>query len=157
MDSKAPSNLLEFNPGDFVIKEKTPGDALYIIKTGQLEVYKLDPSGGKIPLGIIGSGQYVGESAVLHETNHTSNVVALTKVTAIRLSKKSIDQQLKQVPNWLLALTKGLITRLRHANDLMRKNGLVDESLAAAIKAAEKNSGIGGNTPGGSDSGDKAA
>lgn len=142
MESKAPTNLVEFEAGEFMIKEKGAGDALFIVKSGQLEVFKTDSNGGKIPLGIIGSGQYVGESAVLHGTAHTSNVVALTKVTAVRLSKKSIDQQLKQVPSWLLALTKGLITRLRHANDLMRKNGLVDESLSAAIKAAEKNAGL---------------
>lgn len=147
MDSKAPSNVVEFEPGDFIIKEKTAGDALFIIKSGQLEVFKTDSNGGKIPLGIIGSGQYVGESAVLHDTNHTSNVVALTKVTAVKLSKKSIDQQLKQVPTWLVALTKGLITRLRHANDILRKNGLVDEGLAAAIKAAEANSGKKGEKP----------
>lgn len=143
MDSKSPSNLVEFKPGDFMIKEKGAGDALYIIKSGQLEVYKTDNQGNKIPLAIIGSGQYVGESAVLHGTSHTSNVIALTNVTAVKLSKSTIDQQLKQVPTWLVALTKGLITRLRHANDLMRKNGMIDESLAAAIKAAEKNAGIG--------------
>jgi CRP-like cAMP-binding protein len=153
MESKAPSNIVEFNPGEFVIKEKTPGDAIFIIKTGQLEVFKTDGNGGRIPLGIIGAGQYVGESAVLHDTEHTSNVIALTKVTAIRLSKKSVDQQLKQVPSWLVALTKGLITRLRHANDILRKNNLVDEGLAAAIKAAEQSGGL--ENP--DDSGEKAA
>ncbi len=137
MSEKAPSNVLQFNPGDFLVKEKTAGDALYIIKTGQLEVYKTDSSGAKIPLGIIGSGQYVGESAVLNDSMHTSNVIALTKVTAVKLSKKSIDLQLKQVPNWLVALTKGLITRLRAANETLRKNGWVDEGLADAIKAVE--------------------
>ncbi len=151
MEAKSPTNLVELEPGEYMIREKTPGEALFIVKSGQLEVYKTDSSGNKIPLGIIGSGQYVGESAVLHETTHTSNVVALTKVLAIRLSKKSIDMQLKTVPSWLIALTKGLITRLRHNNEILRKNGIVDEGLASAVKAVEQKAGTG------DDSGNKAA
>lgn len=137
MDSSNQSNIVTIAPGEFLIREKTPAEALYIIKEGQLEVYKTGANGEKIPIAMISSGQYVGETAVLLGTQNMSNVIALSPVKAVKLSKQSIDTQLKTVPAWLLALTKGLIERLHNANDLLRRNGWVDETLANRLKAVE--------------------
>ncbi len=137
MDSSNQSNAITLQPGEFMIREKTGCDALYIVKEGQLEVFRTTPTGEKIPLGLVSSGQYVGETALLTGRSHSSNVVALTPVKAIRLTKASIEAQLEKVPTWLVALTKGLIERLNAQNDIMRKNGWVDESLSNRLKAVE--------------------
>lgn len=121
-----------------MIREKTQCDALYIIKEGQLEVYRTTASGEKIIIGMISSGQYVGETALILGRPHTSNVVALTPVKAVRLSKSAIALQLEKVPSWLLALTKGAIERLQAANEIMRRNGWSDEGLAGRVKAVEE-------------------
>ena len=107
MDSSNQSNTITLQPGEFMIREKTVCDALYIVKEGQLEVFRTTPNGEKIPLGLISSGQYVGETALLSGRTHSSNVVALTPVKAIRLTKTAIEAQLEKVPGWLVALTKG--------------------------------------------------
>lgn len=137
MDSSNQTNLVTFQPGDFLIREKANCDALYIVKEGQLEVFRTTPNGEKIPLGMISSGQYVGETALLLGRPHSSNVVALTPVKAVKLSKTSIEAQLEKVPTWLIALTKGLIERLNTSNEIMRKNGWIDEGLAGRLKAVE--------------------
>lgn len=132
--------VVKFKPGDHLVREMQPGTHLYIIKEGQLEVYKKGKDGEKISVALIGSGEYVGETAVLINDNYSSNVVALTKVTALQLEKKYVEAQLKQVPTWLTALTIGLIDRLRRANEVLKNNGLVDENLSSRIKAIEDNS-----------------
>lgn len=132
-------SLVKFKPGDHLVREMQPGTHLYIIKEGQLEVYKTKKGGEKIPVALIGSGEYVGETAVLLGDNYSSNVVALTKVEAIQLDKKYIDNQLKQVPSWLTALTIGLIDRLRRVNEVLKKHDLVDEALESRLKAIEEN------------------
>lgn len=128
---------VSFAPGEFLIREKTNSDALYIVKEGQLEVYKTGANGEKITIGLISSGQFVGETAMLLGRQNGSNVVALTPVKAVKLPRASIEAQLKTVPPWLLGLTKGLIERLQTANDILRRNGWVDEGLANAVKAVE--------------------
>ncbi|MBX3021439.1 MAG: cyclic nucleotide-binding domain-containing protein [Bdellovibrionales bacterium] len=138
MDASKESNIVSFNPGDFVIREKTGCDALFIIKEGQLEVFKTGGNGEKIVLGLVSSGQYIGETALLLGKAHSSNVVALTPVKAIKLQKTSIEAQLKAVPAWLIALTKGLIERLQNQNEIMRRNGWIDENLAARVKTIEE-------------------
>jgi CRP-like cAMP-binding protein len=137
VDSSNQTTVVSFEPGEFVIREKTGCSALYIIKEGQLEVYKTGPNGEKIPIGMISSGQYVGEAALLLGIQNMSNVVALSPVKAVKLSRESIEAQLKAVPAWLIALTKGLIERMHSANELLRRNGWVDEALAGRLKAVE--------------------
>ena len=126
---------IKLDPGDFLIKEKTNCEALFIVKEGQLEVYRTSANGEKVTLGMISSGEYVGETALFKGGLNTSNVVALTPVTCVRLTKASIDNQLKTVPGWLIALTRGLIERLHNANDIMRRNGIVDDTLSGKVKA----------------------
>lgn len=136
-NSASTNNTISLLPGEFMIREKTGCEALFIIIEGQLEVYRTGGGGEKIPLGIIKSGQYVGETALLLGRPHSSNVVALTPVKAHRLTKEKIEQQMKGVPPWLIALTKGLIERLHSANELLRRNGMVDETLQSQVKAVE--------------------
>lgn len=126
---------IKLAPGEFMIREKTKCEALFIVKEGQLEVYKTSPSGEKILIGMISSGEYVGETALFKGTLNGSNVVALTPVVAVRLTKAAIEAQLKSVPSWLIALTRGLIERLHKANETMLRNGLVDNTLATKVKA----------------------
>ncbi len=137
MEAPNQPNTISLLPGEFLIREKTPAEALYIIKEGQLEVYKTGGDGERIPLAIISSGQYVGETAILLGTQNSSNVIALSPVKAVKLSKAAIDTQLKAVPSWLISLTKGLVERLHTANDLLRRNGWVDEALQTKLKAVE--------------------
>jgi len=141
MDKNKGKNIAKFKPGDHVVRANQTGSHLYIIKSGQLEVYKTSKSGDKLPLAIIGSGEYVGETAVLLDDNYSSNVVALTDVEALQLSKSYIDAQMKNVPVWLTALTRGLVDRLRRANETLRKHELHDQGLENQLKAIEQNSG----------------
>ena len=85
------STTISLAPGEYLIREKSGCDALYIIKEGQLGVYKTSPTGEKIPLALISSGQYVGETALLLGILNLSNVVALTPVKAVRLPRASIE------------------------------------------------------------------
>jgi CRP-like cAMP-binding protein len=136
-DNSNQTTVVSFNPGDYVIREKTGSEALYIVKEGQLEVYKTGANGERIPIAIISSGQYIGEAALLLGILNMSNVVALSPVTCVKLSRASIEAQLKTVPAWLIALTKGLIERMHNTNDILKRNNLIDETLKGRVKAVE--------------------
>lgn len=136
MDNSTP-NTMKLEPGEFLIREKTSCEALYIVKEGQLEVYRTSTEGEKVVLGMISSGQYVGETALFTGQLNGSNVVALTPVIAVRLSKASIEAQLKACPPWMIALTRGLIERLHSANEILRRNGWSDENLSSRIRAVQ--------------------
>jgi CRP-like cAMP-binding protein len=128
-----PAGYTIFSAGDFC-------GTLYIIKSGQIELYRQTPDGKQVPVAIVSSGEYLGELAIIDdEQRHSLTAVALTPVEAICLSRKVIEEQIKSAPPWLVALTKGLVLKLRNANEVIRRNNVVDKKLVQAIAAAEEN------------------
>ena len=56
---------LKFKAGEKIFEEKSGSDGLYIIKDGQIQIYRIGKDGQKIPLAIVNSGSYLGELALL--------------------------------------------------------------------------------------------
>ena len=134
------AQTVKFKAGDIVLQEKTACDSIYIVKSGQLEAYKVGPDGERIPLGIINSGEYLGEMSYFLDSNHTNNVAALTDVELAKISRVYCDQYLKTLPNWFLAMIKGQAFRLSRANEILRRNDIKDDTLSATAQAIAKNS-----------------
>ena len=126
---------IEFSAGEFILREGADCDALIIVKSGQVEVFKNGKSGVRIPLGIVQSGEYLGEMALISDRPHSASAVALTKTSIIKIPNGVIEEQLRNVPGWLVALTRGLVQKLHKTNEVLRRNGIVDEGLTTAVKA----------------------
>mmetsp|Transcript_18828 Transcript_18828/g.26426 ORF Transcript_18828/g.26426 Transcript_18828/m.26426 type:complete len:610 (-) Transcript_18828:442-2271(-) len=54
-----------FQPGDYVTRIGQPGDKLYFISVGELEVESLDSNGNLVPTSKIFAGSYFGERAIV--------------------------------------------------------------------------------------------
>ncbi len=126
---------VKFRVGDFILREKSPATALYIIKKGQIKVFRDGGEGKEIPLAIVNSGEYLGEMSVITDRPHSASAVAMTPVEAVEIEKKSIDEQIKTAPQWLVGIARLLVERLERTNEILRRNGIVDEKISSAIKA----------------------
>lgn len=127
---------VKFKKGDYILREKSAPDRLYIIKKGQIKVFRDGGGEGKeIPLAIVNSGEYLGEMSIITDQPHTASAVALTDVEAVIIEKKNIEDQLKSAPQWLVGIARLLIDRLVRTNEVLRRNGIVDERILGAIKA----------------------
>ncbi len=124
-----------YNPGDYILREGANCDALIIVKSGQIEISKTGKNNVKIPVGIVQSGQYLGEMALLSDRAHSANAIALTKTICIKVPNDAIEEHLKSMPSWLVALCRGLVDKLNKTNEVLKRNGIVDESLSTAVKA----------------------
>lgn len=131
---------VNFKAGDLIFQEKTTSTALYIIKSGQVQIFRYGQNKeSRITLGVVGSGEYLSELSVLLGQPHTSNAAALTDVVAVQLKKEVIDEQLKNTPSWLVGMLRGLISKLQHTNEILRRNNLVDETLSTTVSSIEDN------------------
>ena len=64
-------NLCEqvaFEPGEVLIEQGRPGQALYIVRSGSLHVVAVEPSGHERPLTTLPAGIYVGEMSLIDES-----------------------------------------------------------------------------------------
>jgi CRP/FNR family cyclic AMP-dependent transcriptional regulator len=140
MTTSLKHSIEPYPAGSVIFRE---GDArlfLYIVQKGQIAIFKITPQNERIPLGIIGSGEYLAESGILdNKATHGTWALALTDVEIIKISNDAFNEQLKNAPPWLVAMAKGLSQKLRRMNDLVRRNKLADDSLDTAILAAQEN------------------
>jgi CRP-like cAMP-binding protein len=125
-----------FQPGELIFKERNPGDHFFIIKEGQVQVFK-QKGEQQIPLAVIHSGQNLGELSVMDGMPRSATAVALTEVRALKISREAIQRQMKKLPHWFGNLVFNLVERMRKTDDILRKNSLIDEDLMNAIQAIE--------------------
>lgn len=91
-------------PGDWIIKEGSPGDSFYIVKSGEVDVLSIGPQGETLRLARLKEGDFFGEIALLTGEPRTASVRAVGAVELVRLGRKEFEQMLAQHPEaqWIL-------------------------------------------------------
>src|SRR5690348_13271396 len=76
-----------FNTDAVIFNQNDPGDKMYLITGGQVEIRLNDGSGGNFATIYLGQGQIFGEMALLDQGSRSATVVAIeenTELYAIR-------------------------------------------------------------------------
>jgi CRP-like cAMP-binding protein len=81
---------VEFEPGEEIIRQGEPGEALYLVLSGEFEVTRSAFGRGSavapVHVATLGSGAVVGEMSLVYRRPRNANVVARSRVIAYRLS-----------------------------------------------------------------------
>jgi small-conductance mechanosensitive channel len=94
-------------PGEGVIREGDPGNSLFAVHRGTLQVVRaeerLEPYTGLFwkPVADLGPGQWFGEASLLTGAPRSATVVALTEAQIIILPKEGFEASLKREPEVL--------------------------------------------------------
>ncbi|MCM2281965.1 MAG: cyclic nucleotide-binding domain-containing protein [Bdellovibrionaceae bacterium] len=132
--------IVTFTAGDYIFHENEKSFHFFIVQEGQVEVFKTSPNGAKLPLAIVGPGVSLGEFAMLDQQPRSATARALTEVKAAKISEAGYQQLLQELPEWAVSVMGALVDRIRHTNELIRKKGIVDDSILAQIDAMQLDS-----------------
>ncbi len=91
--------MRELAPGETAIREGDQGDAMFIVAQGQVKVTKTAESGGEVVLARLGGGTFFGEMALLSESPRSASVVALEETLLLQISRKVLDDVVKEFPS----------------------------------------------------------
>ena len=97
------TSVRSYRPKATIVREGEPGDSLFLIVDGSVEVISTDPQGHPVSLASLSRGDFFGEVAVLTGKPRTATVVATTEVAVIEISKETLADisarhpQVKQV------------------------------------------------------------
>lgn len=81
-----------YKVGDLIIEQDHPGDSMYIIGQGQVEVLRRDARGDQRTALFLGEGQVFGEFALLDQGVRTATVVADDNPTVLyKLTRVDFD------------------------------------------------------------------
>lgn len=91
------ASLVSIIPGNAIVKEGEPGDAMFIIVHGAARVTH---TLGKqtLPIAIIGPGDYFGEWSVLTGAPRTATVIALSHIETIRVERETLLHFIQEHP-----------------------------------------------------------
>ncbi len=114
-------DLLRYSAGQAVFNYGDPGDALYIVRSGEVEIYVRNDQGEKIALETSQPGDIFGEIALLDSGPRTAWVAALGDVELLRLDRAHFEAYVRQYPPAALNLLSVAARRLRHSDEVIRR------------------------------------
>jgi CRP/FNR family cyclic AMP-dependent transcriptional regulator len=114
-------DLLRFSNSQTVFNYGDPGNALYIVRSGEVEIYVKNDQGEKIVLEISRPGDIFGEVALLDGGTRTAWVAALRDVELLRLDRQHFEDYLRQCTPAALNLLSVAARRLRRTDEVIRR------------------------------------
>jgi len=91
--------FLNLPGGRFIFKGGDPPDCLYLIKSGEVEIFTQDRRGKKVVLGTLGSGHLFGEIGVLLNTPRMAFAKTVRDTELLKLPKGDFDELAQKFPH----------------------------------------------------------
>ncbi len=114
-------DLLSYATGEIVFNYGDPGNALYIVRTGEVEVYVKNDQGEKVVLEISQPGDVFGEVALLDGGSRTAWVAAVGDAQLLRLDREHFEAYVRQCTPAALNLLSVAARRLRKSDEVIRR------------------------------------
>jgi CRP/FNR family transcriptional regulator, cyclic AMP receptor protein len=108
-----PAGHVLFTVGD-------PGDSLYVIRSGVVEVFVKNDTGQRIVLETAGPKDFFGEMSLLDGGPRTASVIVSEDLEAIRVDRGDIKRLLEKHPTSAIDLLTAMGRRLRQTGELLR-------------------------------------
>ena len=146
-------DLVRYGAGEIVFVTGDPGDSMYVIRKGEVEVFFKDDTGAKVVLETAGPGDFFGELSLLDSGPRTASAVVTRDVEALRVDRRDLDQLLKLQPGSALELLTSMGRRMRVTAELLRHtasrnvNQEVADQRSAIQKAADWIAAASGSIP----------
>lgn len=125
-----------FAPGDILFRENDASYHFFIIQEGTVEIFKTAPDGTHVVLALAGEGTSIGEFAMIDRLPRSATAQAKTNVKAVEVSEVAYRRLLGDLPDWAVSVMRGLVERLRNANEIIR-SAAVDAKTRQQITSAE--------------------
>jgi CRP/FNR family cyclic AMP-dependent transcriptional regulator len=110
---------IQLKPQEVLFEEGDQSKNLYYVKKGVIRIFKRKAE-GNIEIDTIRTGQMLGELSFLDSQPRSASAEAITTTELIEISKSALDDALAKLPDWFVALTKTISSRLRNANNKIR-------------------------------------
>jgi CRP/FNR family transcriptional regulator, cyclic AMP receptor protein len=113
-------HIKHLQKGDLLIKEGDASQAMYWVQSGTLRLFK-KKGAGFIELGVVHSGEVVGELSFLDNEKRSASVEAMQTCDIVEIPRGNFDEFLNAQPAWMKSLLMTLVKRLRATSNKVRE------------------------------------
>jgi CRP/FNR family cyclic AMP-dependent transcriptional regulator len=146
-------DLIRLADGETLFRAGDPGESLFLVRAGEVELYVRDNAGQKIILDITRPGDFFGEIALLDAGARTASAVALTDTELIELDRDDLLLLFRRKPDAALSMLAAMGRMTRKADELLRTrvsrnvNDEVEEHLTIVQRVADWLAWFSGSIP----------
>ena len=119
---------------EVLFHQGSPGDCLYLVKTGRLRVIHNLGLPDESIVGEVGPGEPVGELALLWSSTRSATVIAIRFTELARISRAAFEQLTQNHPSETMELMRVVAWRLKQSYERPPRHSL--PSILAVIPAA---------------------
>jgi len=149
LDEKERATLAErldtvtFAGGAAMFERGDPGDSLYVVRSGEVEIFFKNDTGERIVLETARAGDFFGEISLLDGGARTASAVATKDVEAVVVDREDLEELIRLQPHAAMDLLAATGRRLRETNEKLRHtasrnvNEEAEDKRTTVMKAAD--------------------
>lgn len=136
-------DVVNLNSGDILFREGDPGEHLYVVVSGELEILMAPDTDNELILNMLHAGEYLGEMSLIQPGGlRTASARARGDVVLLSMSRSQFRDLLQHHPELSSAMVSVLSQRLDNTNistfrDLTEKNRQLQQAFDE-LKAAQE-------------------
>ncbi len=113
-------DAIKLNATETLFHAGEPGDSLFIVRSGSIELFIKDTAGQKIVLTVAEAGDLFGELSLLDSGPRTATALALTDVELLVLDRDDLLLLFQKRPDAGLHMLAAMSAMTRKADELLR-------------------------------------
>jgi CRP/FNR family transcriptional regulator, cyclic AMP receptor protein len=136
-------HTVTFNAGATIFNYGDPGDSLYLLTKGEVEIFFKNDTGDRIVLEVVRSGDFFGEVSLLDGGPRTASALVREDIEAVVVDRGDLDEFLRLRPAAAMDLLTAAGRRLRETNRLLRHtasrniNEATEDTRTRVMKVAD--------------------
>ena len=103
-----------YSEGEFIFHQGEPGELMYVILDGEVEIILND-----VVVATFQAGQIFGEMALIDDRGRSASAFAKTDCKLVPIDKESFLFLVQQTPNFALFVMKILVNKVRGLDDIL--------------------------------------
>jgi CRP/FNR family cyclic AMP-dependent transcriptional regulator len=112
--------IVKIPKGECVYKHGDPGDSIYIIREGEVEIYYHNHAGERRTLEFATKGDFFGELSFLDNGSRSASVAVVEDLEALNIDRESLHEFLKRHPEAALDIFTSMGKRFRKLVERMQ-------------------------------------
>jgi uncharacterized membrane protein len=143
----------ELEAGTTLFQAGEPGESLFVVSAGEVELFIKDTAGQKIVLTVAREGEIFGELALLDRGARTATAIALIDTVLLELDREDLLLLFQKTPEAAVRLLAAVGHMTRKADELLQTrvsrnvNIEVEENLSTLQKIADWIAWFSGSMP----------
>ena len=114
-----------FSAGEVIFDEHDPGEVLYVIQSGAIELSRMGPA-GRVRLATLGPGEFLGEMSVVVGGGRGARAVATEDTSALELDGETLEAMCMERPEIAIRIIRRLAARLIESERRLTAVGMTD-------------------------------